>query len=50
MRRGLGLRKRLHLAACRVGIHDWRYFIDGDVCRACVQCHAVQYGLPGVGQ
>ena len=35
--------------ACRVGLHPWRYFVDGRVCRACPRCRKVQYDLPMVG-
>ena len=37
-------------AACRLRLHDWRYFVDGFVGRSCTRCHAVQYDLPGVGR
>ena len=43
-------RGRLRRARCWVNLHDWRYFIDGSICRACTRCPRVQYDLPGVGR
>lgn len=34
---------------CWFAGHQWRYFVDGFVCRACRQCKRVQYDLPMVG-
>lgn len=30
---------------CRLGLHQWGYFIDGYLCRACPVCEKVQYDL-----
>ena len=48
MRRAVALRLRLLrqralLFGCRLGLHRWYYFIDGNVCRACDRCEHVEY-------
>jgi len=37
--------KALAWAKCRVGLHRWHYFIDGDICRSCRRCRTMQYDL-----
>jgi len=38
-------KKALAWARCRLGLHDWHYFIDGDICRSCRRCRTQQFDL-----
>ena len=36
----------IHRLPCWMKRHRWRYFIDGNISRACETCRTVEYDLP----